>query len=82
MEEEPSSQVIVSEAIDCNWEKFSIAIALDQFYWKRDPHNFVIYTLYSEVEKLKEIVLSNPKTGVQFCYQSNPSKDIRFDATK
>jgi transcriptional regulator with XRE-family HTH domain len=32
MEEEPSSQVIVPEAIDCNWEKFSIAIALDQFY--------------------------------------------------
>jgi transcriptional regulator with XRE-family HTH domain len=32
MEEEHSSKVTASQAIDCNWEKFSIAIALDQFY--------------------------------------------------
>lgn len=32
IEEEPSSNACAPTTIDCNWEKFSIAIALDQFY--------------------------------------------------
>ncbi len=32
IEEEPSSHGVVPESIDCNWGKFSIAIALDQFF--------------------------------------------------